>query len=122
MMVMVGPQIQYQDVTAVNALRAYKDRPILFVYSEQDKNAARSMPILEAFAKRSAGERNTSVLMVKRDRGPRMLRGPALEEFLAWLDDPVKPEPLPEETAVQVSTTPVPVEQGAEEPEEAAQP
>lgn len=122
MMAMIGPSIQYHDVTAVNALRAYTDRPILFVYSEQDKNASRSMPILQAFAQRAAGERKTSVLMVKRDRGPRMLRGPALEEFLAWLDDPVKPEPLPEEVQVQVSTTPVPVEQGAEEPEESAQP
>lgn len=120
MMAMVGPQIQYNDVTVVNAVRAYKDRPILFVYSEQDKNAARSMPILFTFAKNAAGERKTSQLMVKKDRGPRMLRGPALEEFLAWLDDPIKPEPLPEE--VQVSTAVSPVEQGAEEPEEAAVP
>lgn len=114
LMAMLAPQVQYNDVTTVNAMRAYKDRPILLVYSEQDKNAVRAVPILYGFARASAGERKAALMVVKRDRGPRMLRGPAMSQFLDWLDDPIKPETPPE---VPVSTAAAAVEQGPEEPE-----
>lgn len=102
LMVMLSPGMSYQEITTVNAMRAYKDRPILMVYSEADKNAARATPILYEFAKRSAGERNATVIVAVKERGTRMLRSAVIRQVLDWLDNPVKPEPRPEDSTSTV--------------------
>lgn len=106
MVVLLSPGLNYQEVTSVNAVRAYKDRPILMVYSEADKVSARSTPILHEFARHAAGERNATVITAAQERGTRMLRGPLIEQLLDWIDSPVKPEPLPEEPSAALEASP----------------
>jgi pimeloyl-ACP methyl ester carboxylesterase len=102
MVVMLSPGLSYQEVTSVNAMRAYKDRPILMVYSEADKNSARSTPLLYEFAKKSAGERNATVITAAQERGTRMLRSAVIRQILGWIENPVKPESAPAESSATV--------------------
>ena len=92
MVALISPRLQYQDVTAVNAMRAYKDRPVLMVYSEADKNTARELPILQHFAVMSAGERKVTVVAAPTEHGAKMLRGPVIDQVLDWIKNPIKPE------------------------------
>ena len=46
LVVMLSPGLSYQEVTTVNAMRAYKDRPILMIYGTLDRYASSSAPIL----------------------------------------------------------------------------
>lgn len=108
MIVLLSPGMSHQEVTTVNAMRAYKNRPILMVYSEADKNAAKAVPILFVFAKAAAGERNAMTLLAPKERGVRMLRGPTLEQVVSWLEDPVQPEPLPGDTTEQAGVQVMP--------------
>ncbi|MBI5240549.1 MAG: alpha/beta fold hydrolase [Elusimicrobia bacterium] len=105
---MLSPRLQYQDVTTVNALRAYKDRPLLMMYSEADKSTASGMPILQRFALSSSGERKLTVVVAPTEHGTKMLRGPVIGQLFDWVEHPVKPEvPVSTETAeggVQGST------------------
>lgn len=108
MIALLSPGMSHQEVTTVNAMRAYKNRPILMVYSEADKNAAKAVPILFVFAKAAAGERNAMTLLAPKERGVRMLRGPTLEQVASWLEDPVQPEPLPGDTTEQAGVLVMP--------------
>jgi pimeloyl-ACP methyl ester carboxylesterase len=108
--VMLSPGMSYQEVLTVNAVRAYKDRPILMVYSDADKNSARATPILYEFAKRSVGELKASVVMVPRIHGVRIpMNGPAIRQIIAWIKSPVKPE-VPAFSSAAVEQLPLPVE------------
>jgi hypothetical protein len=101
--------MQYQEVTSVNAMRAYKDRPLLMIYSEADKSTASGMPILESFAKMSAGERRLTVIVAPTEHGTKMLRGPVIGQVFDWIERPIKPE-------VAASTNSFEDESGAEPP------
>lgn len=90
---MVSPAMQYQDVTSVNAVRAYKDRPILFIYSVVDKRPAREAPLLYEFAKHSAGERNAWLVAVEKIPGVRLTsHGATIKQISDWIVNPIKPE------------------------------
>jgi pimeloyl-ACP methyl ester carboxylesterase len=102
LLVMLSPGLAYQDVPIVNAVRAYKDRPILMVYGELDKTASAAVPILKLFAERSAGEKNTYVVMVPNTHGTKLMTSATIKLILDWLKNPVRPE------APVVSTTAVP--------------
>lgn len=119
--VLLSPRLSYQEVTAVNAMRAYKNRPLLMVYSDADKQSASAMPVLQGTAKLATGEKNTTVMVLAHEHGTKMLRrhrdlGPRI---IAWIKEPVKPD-LPElstaaesvdgETAVSEIEEPVPAE------------
>ncbi|MBI5211079.1 MAG: alpha/beta hydrolase [Elusimicrobia bacterium] len=92
LVVMLSPGIRYQEVLTVNAMRAYKDRPILMVHSEEDKKSASETGLLRAFAKQSTGEANTTVLAVPgKERGTRMLNGALCQQILDWVVEPVRP-------------------------------
>ncbi len=100
MVVLLSPGMKYQEVTTVNAMRAYKGRPILMVYSEADKTSARETPILYAFAKMAVGEGKATLLVAPKEHGTKMLRGPVISEVLDWIRNPVKAD-------VSVSTPPI---------------
>lgn len=105
MVAMLSPRLQYQEVTSVNAMRAYRGRPVLMMYSEADKTTASGMPILESFARMSAGERNVSVVVAPTEHGTKMLRGPVIGQLFDWIENPVKPEvAASSSTAVRAST------------------
>jgi len=87
---LLSPRLQYQDVTTVNAMRAYKDRPVLMVYSEADKGTAKELPILQHFAKMSAGERQVTVLAAPAEHGVKMLRGPVVGRIIDWFENPTQ--------------------------------
>lgn len=90
---MISPAMQYQDVTSVNAVRAYKDRHILLVYSDADKRTSREAPLLYEFAKRAAGEANAWLLPVEKVPSVRLsAHGPTLRAVTDWIANPVKPE------------------------------
>jgi alpha-beta hydrolase superfamily lysophospholipase len=118
---LLSARMQYQEVTSVNAMRAYKDRPVLMMYSEADKNTASGMPILESFAKMSAGERRLTVIVAPTEHGTKMLRGPVIGQVCDWIANPIKPEiaassgtAVSSGTAAPASTTTFEDEDGAE--------
>jgi pimeloyl-ACP methyl ester carboxylesterase len=113
LLVMLSPGLAYQDVPIVNAIRAYKDRPIMMVYGELDKTAAAAVPILNAFATRSAGEKNTYLVMVPNTHGTKLLTQPSTIKLITdWLANPVKPEAPVVSTDTAVSTGAAPGEPG----------
>ncbi len=92
MLFMLSPGMSYKEVLTVNAMRAYRDRPILLVVAEDDRRSAAETPILFEFAKRSAGEDNATILNAERGHGTRMLyysRG-IIPQILDWIDEPVR--------------------------------
>lgn len=119
MVAMLSPRLQYQDVTSVNAMRAYKDRPVLMMYSEADRNTAKEFPILQHFASMSAGERKVTAVVAPTEHGTKMLRGPVIGQVFDWIENPVKPE-VPVSSAavegVRASTETFDEEDGAEPP------
>jgi pimeloyl-ACP methyl ester carboxylesterase len=90
LIVLISPGMSYQEVLTVNAVRAYKGRPILMVYAGQDRRSAAATAILHEFAKRSAGEANTAVMTVPGRPGPKMLDVGLTRRILDWLENPVK--------------------------------
>jgi len=89
---LLSPGMKYQEVTTVNAMRLYKGRPILMVYSEADKTSAHETPVLYGFAKISAGASKVTLLVAPQEHGARMLRGPVIGQIVAWLQNPIQPE------------------------------
>ncbi len=108
--VLFSPGMSYHEVLTVNAMRAYKDRPILMIYSELDKTSSKATPVLYEFAKRSAGERNATVIAVPHLHGVKLPgHGPTVRAVVAWLANPVKPET----PAVSTETALVPLIEGS---------
>ncbi|MDX6769717.1 MAG: alpha/beta fold hydrolase [Elusimicrobiota bacterium] len=97
-LVMLSPGLAWQDIPIINAVRAYKNRPVLMVHSEADKKSSKETPLIYQFAKMAAGERNTTLIVVPQERGTRLFRAnrDLARRVVAWLDDPIKPEPLPD--------------------------
>ncbi len=89
--VMLSPGTHYQEILTVNAIRAYKNRPILMVYSEADRFAARDAPVLYAFAKMAAGDKNASVISLQQLPGIRLPQNrPVINQIISWLRNPIK--------------------------------
>ncbi len=119
--IMLSPAMQYLDVTSVNAMRAYKDRPVLMIYSELDRASSRDTPILYEFAKRSAGEKNAYVVSVPKVHGYRLASLPTVDrQIVDWIANPVKPEPPAASTeTVSGSTVTPPTPEPGQLPEQA---
>lgn len=96
LLVMLSPGLAYQEIPIVNAVRAYKDRPVLMIYGELDRNASRAAPILYEFAKRSAGENNATLVSIPNTHGAKLLSSAVVKQIVEWLRNPVKPETPPE--------------------------
>ncbi|MFA6002469.1 MAG: alpha/beta fold hydrolase [Elusimicrobiota bacterium] len=92
MVALLSPGMKYQDVTTVNAMRAYKGRPIFMMYSEADKTSARETPILASFARMAVGDKNLTVVAAPREHGAKMLRGPMIGKVFDWILQPVPSE------------------------------
>lgn len=112
LVVMLSPRLAWQDIPIINAVRAYKNRPILLVHSEADKQSSKETPLIYQFAKMAAGERNTTLLTVPQERGTRLFRAQRdlAGRVIAWLDDPVRPEQLPAVSTAAPSEAPPPSE------------
>ncbi|MBI3296538.1 MAG: alpha/beta fold hydrolase [Elusimicrobia bacterium] len=92
MVFVLSPGISYREVQTVNAVRAYKDRPILFVVADDDRKTVAEAAILFQFARQNAGEQNASLIQTARGHGTRMLyynKG-LMDQVLDWIDTPVK--------------------------------
>jgi alpha-beta hydrolase superfamily lysophospholipase len=105
LVVMLSPRLAWQDIPIINAVRAYKNRPVLLVHSEADKQSSKETPLIYQFAKMAAGDRNTTLIIVPQERGTRLFRAQRdlAGRVIAWLEDPVRPEELP---AVSSMTAP----------------
>jgi pimeloyl-ACP methyl ester carboxylesterase len=102
-LIMLSPGLDWQEIPIVNAVRAFKGRPILLVYSEADKRSSKEAPVLYEFAKIAAGPDHAALIVVPEERGTRMLRADKglIEQILAWIANPVPPAP-----AVSTTTAP----------------
>ena len=99
MIVLLSPGMNYQEILTVNAMRVYRDRPILMIYSELERSSAKATPLLYEIARRSAGERNATLISVGDRRGVRLMTGPLARRIVEWLLNPVKPEALAPSTS-----------------------
>jgi len=121
MVFLLSPGMSYKEVLTVNAMRAYRDRPILLAVAEDDRRSATETPILYEFAKRAAGELNTTLLNAERGHGTRMLyysRG-IIPQILEWVDDPVKaPDIGVSSDTLSGEMPPVPSENGLPDDED----
>lgn len=95
--IMFSPGLAWQEIPLVNAVRAFKgrDTKLLMVHSEKDKRSSRETPLLYAFAKNAVGEKNTTLIVVPEERGTRLLKSNKglSERVLAWIANPIAPEP-----------------------------
>jgi len=90
--ILLSPGLSWREVPIVNAIRAYKNRPILMIHSEADKRAAKETPLLYEFAKLSAGPTHAALIVVPEERGTRLLRNKGLTaQILDWIANPVPP-------------------------------
>ena len=102
---LLSPRLQYQDVPALNAMRAYKDRPVMMMYSEADVNTAKGIPLLQSYAKMSASELKVTTIVAPTEHGTKMLRGPVIGQMFDWIENPIRPEvPVSSGTVVSTST------------------
>ncbi|MDE2291216.1 MAG: alpha/beta fold hydrolase [Elusimicrobia bacterium] len=107
----LSPGLSYHEVATLNAVRAIKDRPMLFVVAEDDRKALAETSILYQFSRQVDGDQNATFIQVPRGHGTRMLaydRG-LIDKILDWMEDPT---PLPAESTapvegLQPSATPV---------------
>jgi len=100
MIFMLSPGMSYREILTVNAMRAFRDRPILLVVAEDDRGSSTETQILHAFARKSAGDENVTLIKTGRSHGTRMLyynKG-LTGQILDWIDNPIQ---LPE---LEVST------------------
>lgn len=100
MVFVLSAGMSYRDIATVNAVRAYKDRPILFVVAEDDRKSAAETSIMAQFARQAAGPENVTVITAARGHGTRMLvynKG-LMDQILDWVDTPVKAPELSEST------------------------
>ncbi|MEE8424916.1 MAG: hypothetical protein V3S11_03760, partial [Elusimicrobiota bacterium] len=67
-----SPGLSYKEVLTVNAMRAFKDRPILLVVGNDDRRSATETPILYQFAKVAVGPELAVLMRAKRGHGTRM--------------------------------------------------
>jgi dienelactone hydrolase len=90
---LLSPGFSYNEVLTVNAMRAYKNRPILMVVADDDRRSSTETPILFEFAKRAAGPENARLIRVAKGHGTRMLyynKG-VTDQIVEWIEDPVVP-------------------------------
>lgn len=108
LIVMLSPGLAWQDIPIINAVRAYKNRPILMIHSEADKKSSKETPLIYQFARMAAGERNTTLIVVPQERGTRMFRAnrDLAGRVLAWLADPARPDELPAVATAAPAATP----------------
>lgn len=116
MVFVISAGMSYRDIPTVNAVRAYKDRPILFVVGEDDRKAVAETAILFQFAKQAVGEQNATLIQAPKGHGTRVLyynKG-VMDQILDWIDTPVKAPDLAVSTsAVEGSDPSLPPPDGA---------
>ncbi|MBI5624471.1 MAG: alpha/beta hydrolase [Elusimicrobia bacterium] len=92
MIIMLSPGLRYQEVLTVNAMRTYKDRPVLMVYSEGDKKTAAETLLMSNIARRATGEANTTVHVIfgRSERGAKMINPALSRKIIDWIAEPVQ--------------------------------
>lgn len=108
LIVLLSPGTHYQEITTVNAVRFYKNRPILMIYSEDDRFSSRDTPVLFGFAKMAAGHKNAMLVSIPKVPGIKLPQTKAvIDQVVAWIKNPVTPETPAASTGTAVSTGPV---------------
>jgi dienelactone hydrolase len=113
LIVLLSPGTHYEEVLTVNAIRAYKNRPILMIYSDADRFSSRDTPLLYTFAKMAAGEKNAALVTVPKMQGIRLPQSTAvIKQIVSWLANPVAAE-TPAGSTVPVAGQPVSASSGS---------
>jgi len=76
-------------------VRAYKDRPILFVFSDTDidSQSSREALLLYGFAKRAAGESNATLLPIAAVPREQLSSDEStIRSIVDWIANPIKPD------------------------------
>lgn len=110
LVVMLSPGLAWQDIPIINAVRAYKNRPILMIHSEADKRSSKETPLIYQFAKMSVGERHATLMVVPQERGTRLFKAQRdlARRVIDWLDSPVRPEGPPAVSSAAPDESPAP--------------
>ncbi len=112
MVVLISPGLNYEEVLTVNAMRAYKNRPVLLIYAENDRKSSHEAPLLYQFARLSAGDPNASLISIPNLNGRKIaFYRPIAQQIADWIKNPVKIIPPAVSTSTATSTmisTPTP--------------
>jgi pimeloyl-ACP methyl ester carboxylesterase len=89
---LLSPGFSVKGIMTVNAMKAYKERPILIASTTRDRKSMIEASILYEFAKRSAGAEYATQISADRGQGTRMLyySRDLRQEIVDWIDDPYR--------------------------------
>ncbi len=105
MVVLISPGLNYEEVLTVNAMRAYKNRPVLLIYAESDRKSSHEAPLLYQFARLSAGDPNASLVSIPNLNGRKIaFYRPIAQQIADWIKNPVKILPPAVSTSTVNST------------------
>lgn len=84
--------LDYRNVPTVNAMRAYRSRPILFVVADDDRRSGIETGLLSSIARQNLGEESVSILKVPIRHGTKILAADKeiSGKILDWVEDPVR--------------------------------
>jgi len=88
--VLLSPSLNYREVLTPNAMRAYKNRPVLIVVAEDDKRFTTEARILFNFGKQSVGEEKAFLMETPKAHGTKMFAydKELADRILDWVEDP----------------------------------
>jgi hypothetical protein len=106
MVVLISPGLNYEEVLTVNAMRAYKNRPVLLIYADSDRKSSHEAPLLYQFARLSAGDQNASLISIPNLNGRKIaFYRPVAQQIADWIKNPVKIVPPPAVSTSTVTST-----------------
>ena len=110
--------LSYREVLTVNAMRQFKDRPLLFVVADDDRNSGIATGLLSSIARQNLGEEKVAILKVPIRHGTKILAADKeiSGKILDWIDEPVRA--LEEEVAVSSDAADAEVQSPLDTPSE----
>ena len=84
--------LSYREVLTVNAMRQFKNRPLLFVVAEDDRASGIATGLLSSIARQNLGEESVTILKVPIRHGTKILAADKeiSGKILDWIDEPVR--------------------------------
>jgi pimeloyl-ACP methyl ester carboxylesterase len=106
MVIAESPLLNANAVLSVNPLRAYGDRPILFVAGADRARQYAEFQILNRTAQIACGKNNVTVLVEPKGLGPGLINKYNVRRVLDWVRNPRLPQLVEFSTAAAAGLTP----------------
>jgi pimeloyl-ACP methyl ester carboxylesterase len=113
MVIAESPLLNANAVLSVNPLRAYGNRPILFVAGADRARQYAEFQILNRTAQIACGKNNVSVLVEPKGLGPGLINKYNVRRVLDWVKNPRLPQLVEFSTAAPAGLTPPATAQAA---------